>query len=200
MGFSRNTKSTLSLLLFLAALGAVGYYFYYLSARSFVPAQFTEARINGSKIAQEIVSSTEESLKNLNVISEEDRKSHPLTALNLVNEELERAKESRKKAISLTGELDVMARFGVQIVPVRARNLAMEAISHEISLVSHLIVYNDVLNGLLQTLEFKFSGDISGYSNEVQNLVKSMNAEAEEINNLNKLFNEKMKEFDSLTG
>ena len=193
---SRNLKTALWIVLGMGLLYLAGYF---IIGQSFVPPQFNEARNKSGLFAKEIVALTEESLKNLDVISLNDREYNFRKALDLVREELERAKNSRLKAIELTNQLDAMARGAAGITPSRARDLAMQAVADELSLISHLIVYNDILNGLLQTLEFKFSGDIRYDSQDVQNLIQSMNTEAREINNLNESFNQKMQELDKIT-
>jgi len=194
---NRNLKTSLWVVLGMGLLYLAGYL---LIGQIFVPPQFTEARNKSGLIAKEIVALTEESLKNLDVISLNDREYNFRKALGLVREELERAKNSRIKAVELTKQLDAMARGAAGITPLKARNLAMQAIADELSLISHMIVYNDALNGLLQTLEFKFSGDIRYDSQEVQNLIKNMNNEAKEINNLNESFNQKMQQLDKMVG
>ena len=194
---NRNLKTSLWVVLGMGLLYLAGYL---LIGQSFVPSQFTEARNKSGLIAKEIVTLTEESLKNLDVISLNDREYNFRKALGLVREELERAKNSRIKAVELTKQLDAMARGAAGITPLKARNLATQAIADELSLISHMIVYNDALNGLLQTLEFKFSGDIRYDSQEVQNLIQNMNNEAKEINNLNESFNQKMQQLDKMVG
>ncbi|MBI4992335.1 MAG: hypothetical protein HZB99_03905 [Candidatus Harrisonbacteria bacterium] len=181
------------------ALLIVAFYFtgYYLIGIGFVPDNFTEARRQGALIAKDIVKSAEESLARLSEISEADRRNRFNKALELVRAELDQAQESRKKAISLTAELDKMARSAAGIKPVKARNVVMEAVGHEVSLITHLIVYNDVLNSLLQTLVLKFSGDLKD-NTSVQALIETMNGETKEINKLNDLYNQKMKLFDDL--
>ena len=194
---NRNLKTSLWVVLGMGLLYLAGYL---LIGQIFVPPQFTEARNKSGLIAKEIVALTEESLKNLDVISLNDREYNFRKALGLVREELERAKNSRIKAVELTKQLDAMARGAAGITPLKARNLATQAIADELSLISHMIVYNDALNGLLQTLEFKFSGDIRYDSQEVQNLIQNMNKEAKEINNLNESFNQKMQQLDKMVG
>lgn len=172
----------------------IGYYF--IAGNDFVPERFTEARQESVRIAKDIVSLTEESINNLEKIAEADREYRFGAALSMVDEESERIKEAQQKAVELTKRLEIMARSAVDISPKKARDMAIEAISSELSLISHLMVYNNMLSGLFQTLEYKFSGDIVSSAEEVQNLIKNMNIETSEINNLSNLYNEKMKEFD----
>ena len=177
-------------------LAALGYYF---ANKIFVPENFTEARIKSSEIAKEIVSLIGQSVKNLEIINFQDRHNNLKTALQLVQKELEESKKFRDKALELNTELGLMTIATTAITPTKARNLALESISHELNLVSRLVNYNALLNALLQTLEFKFSKSIGSDADDVQKLIKNMNEEAKEINKLNNLFNQKMEEFDKLT-
>lgn len=167
-------------------------------SQSFAPPAFLEARSRAAGTAKEIISLTENSIQTLDKISFYDRQYNFGPALSLVREELERAKKSRQKTTALTKEIGNMTNAIVGITPARVRSLATEAVRDEVDLISHLIVYNDLLNGLLQTLEYKFSGDIRWESEEVQILIKNMNQEAREVNRLNNLFNQKMQELDRL--
>lgn len=167
-------------------------------SKSFVPPAFLEARSRAAGAAKEIINLTENSIQTLDKISFYDRQYNFEPALTLVREELERAKKSRQKTTALTKEIGNMAKAVAGIAPARARSLATEAVRDEVDLISHFIVYNDILNGLLQTLEYKFSGDIRYDSEEVQVLIKNMNQEAREVNRLNNLFNQKMQELDEL--
>ena len=195
MKLKKNTKNILWTALIAAA---IAFAVYFVISEKYLPPNFTEAKNNSAVIAQEIVSLTEESIKKLDDISSYDRRGNFSKAIELVREELERAKESRLKATNLTKQIETMTIAGNEISPAKARNLAIEAISQELALVTHLIVYNDTLNALLQTLEFKFSGDIPYDADDVQKLVKNINDEAREINKLNDSFNEKMKQLDEL--
>ena len=140
----------------------------------------------------------EDSLKNLNKISEADHSYQFGPALDLVYQELARTKLAREKAVALTSTLDTMAKTVPEIAPVKARNSAMKGVSEEVSLISHLVVYNDTLNALLETLRYKFTGDIRYDAEDVQKLIGNLNREAKEVNNLNGSFNKTMREFDAL--
>ena len=193
--WNKNTKSVLwlSLVLAIFVLGA-----WYLMDQSFVPSNFQSARQEGSEISGGIVNILDESLQNLEKIAEADRNYNFSRALNLVDGELEKVNNAKQKAAELTKVLDKMARAVQEITPAKARTLALEAVSSEISLISHLMIYNDTLTGLLKTLQYKFSGDIRYDAKDVQTLVESLNKETREINALNDLFNEKMREFDEV--
>lgn len=196
---SKSNKNILVAVLVLAAILVVYFGLQYFAEKSFVPQSFTDGRQQSAAISGDIVGLLNESLKNLETISQEDKNYHFSKALDLVYVELARTQESKKKASDLTAILEQMAKVLPAITPTQAKNLAIEAVSNEVSLVSHLLIYNDSLSGLLETLKYKFSGDIRYDSKDVQALVNNMNQEAEAINNLNDVFNQKMREFDSLT-
>ncbi|MDP3999585.1 MAG: hypothetical protein Q8P76_03275 [bacterium] len=195
----RIKKDTKIALIILLAVVAIYFWVQYVVASVFVPDNFTEARKSSAAVSAEIISVLDESLKTLQTISERDQNYAFSSALKLVSAEIDRTKESKKKATELTLALDKMARAVPEISPSKARNLAVEAVSSAIALISHLVIYNDSLNGLLDTLRYKFSGDIRYDAKDVQVMVQNMNREAKEINALNDLFNQKMREFDEVT-
>lgn len=194
----RIKKDTKIALVILLVVIAIYFLVQYVVASVFVPDNFTEARKSSAAVSAEIISVLDESLKTLQTISEHDQNYAFSQALKLVSAEIDRTKESKKKATELTLALDKMARAVPEISPSKARNLAVEAVSSAVALISRLVIYNDSLNGLLETLRYKFSGDIRYDAKDVQVMVQNMNREAKEINALNDLFNQKMREFDEV--
>lgn len=170
----------------------------YFSKHGVVPEEFTEARRQASFLAYQIVFLTGDSIKSLNRIAEEDKKYNFSKALEIIRDERDNIKEVREKSIKLNKELDGMNQAISGIRPEKARDLAMSAINSEVSLVNHLVNYNAYFSGLLETLKYKFSGDIKYDADDVQVLIRNINNEVQEVNRLNELFSKKMKEFDDL--
>ena len=198
---SAKSEKNIHLIILLVSASALTFLVvYFFASKPYVPELFVQARQNSLIVAGDIASLTGQSLASLEEISKADNEYKFRSALALVKEEVGRLKDARVKAIDLTKNLDLMARSASGIKPKTARDLAIEAISHEISLMSRLIVYNDMLSGLLQTLELKFSKDMAYDTKDVQNIIANLNYEAREISNLNNLFNEKMREFDEVIG
>lgn len=196
---NKGTAVFINLILILTValiFGIAGYYF--LSAKAFVPEIFSEARNKSSLIAAELVSILDKSLKSLDKISEEDRNYRFTSALNLVKQEIQNIEMARAKALELSSELEKMAQALQDIRPVKARNLVLEAVTQEVSLIVHITYYNTYLDGLLQVLKMKFMEDFDYDSNDVQIFISNMNKEAEEINSINESFNQKLKEFDAI--
>ncbi|HEY4500000.1 MAG TPA: hypothetical protein VJH70_02680 [Candidatus Paceibacterota bacterium] len=181
-----------------AALMIVSISVYKWANATFVPALFQDARVESVRISKDIVNLLEESLRNLEIISQADRDYNFSAALDLVYKELERIRIAKDRAKELTDQLNVMAKAIAQITPIKAKNIALEAVSTEVSLLSHLVIYNDTLNSLLETLRYKFSGDIRYDAEDVQKLVSGLNQQAQDINSLNDQFNQKIGEFDAL--
>ena len=191
-------KKSAKIILGVLVLSAASYGIYYWISASSVPQSFNDARSEGALISSQIVALLGDSLKGLETISEEDRNYNFSKAFDLVLDELNRTKIAREKALDLSSALDKMARAVKDISPTKARNIAMQAVSQEVSLIGNLVVYNDTLRGLLETLRYKFSGDIRYDADDVQKLIVSLNKKAKEITSLNDSFNGIMGEFDKL--
>lgn len=160
-----------------------------------VPDGFVEARNNASQVSDEIVKMSEEGVKNLEQISSLDGDKKYSEALILVAQEIERNRSIRDKAISLSGNLELMTKAIPKITPSSAGQSALEAITSETILISKLINYNDYLIKLLESLRDKFMGVSKG--EQVPELLQKINNEAKEINDLNNKFNNLMKKFDN---
>ncbi len=159
-----------------------------------IPSDFLAARQEASLIAQNIVSLSNESTNRLNEIAQFDKDRKYTEALLLVSQELERNHQARENAIRLSAQLEIMAKNLAKISPASAGQIALEAISSETALISRLITYNDYLTKLLEILREKFLEKHNG--DQVLELISKINDEAKAINDLNRKFNEVMKEFD----
>jgi len=169
-----------------------------VTPQNFVPAEFSEARIRGAAYAEQIVAHAETSVKNLEVIAYFDREGNAPAALDLITKELGKINEVHAAAIGLSGELEKMARYLSDIKPARARLHATEAVSAEVALVSHLLLYNDHLKELFGALHVKFQNQ-GAYSNgKVNDLIEKVNEETRAINELNRRFNASLAEFDRI--
>lgn len=159
-----------------------------------IPSDFLVARQNAFLIARDIVSISDKSTDKLNEIAQFDKERKYTEALFLVSQEIERNRQTREKAIRLSGQLEIMARNLSKISPSSAGQVALEAISSETALISRLIAYNDYYVRLLEILREKFLGKMNG--DQISELISKINNEARAINDLNQKFNEMMKKFD----
>jgi len=160
-----------------------------------VPDDFLKARQQASLAAQDIVNISDDSTSKIDQIAKLDEERNYTDALTLVTEELQKNRTARGKAIELSNNLELMAENLSKISPISFGQKALEAVSSETTLISHLITYNDYLNQLLDILRQKFLGKTQG--DGIPDLVKKLNNEAKTINDLNQKFNDTMKEFDA---
>ena len=196
MVLKKKTKNILAILAFGAAVYLGGWL---LIGQAFVPQSFKDARVQAAGTAGELVSMLNESNKNLDQIAGLDKDYQFNLASELVSQELQRTADIYSKATELSNEFSTMAESLGAVTPIKAMSLADNAIKDELKLIEKIISYNSSLKGLLQVLDFKFSGDIKGSSDEGQKIIEAMNAAAKEINELNSSYNQKMEEFDKLT-
>ncbi len=160
-----------------------------------IPEDFLRARQEASLIASEIVAISNESTNSFDKIAQLDKERKYTEALILISQELERNRQAREKAIQLSIQLEIMAKNLAQISPQSSSQIALQAISSETALISRLITYNDYLTQLLEVLREKFLGKSEG--DEISELIIKINGEIQAINDLNRKFNEVMKEFDT---
>jgi len=181
------------LLLVLLAAGKIA-----LLPSKFIPEEFSRTRIEGSKLAEEIVAQSNYSVEILGEIAKLDLERRYIKALDIVSKEVGKNYNANSKATNLSSLMASMARTIVNIQPYAARQLALEAVSSEVSLVSHLINYNNYLAELFRILENKFESNAKNSNGGVQELIKAINGEVKEINDLNEKFNDSLRQFDEL--
>ena len=195
----RPVRFLLILLLIVLAVFFAWRFFVY--APKIVPPPFLEARKEGALISQTIVGLTEDSNQRLKLIGTLESVSDYDQALRLVLKNLESNNEIRERAFDLSRRLETMAGAISAIEPKEAQFKAQEAIAAELSLISKLISYNQLLSQLLEVLRVKIiagtnGGQLEG-AGEITALVGRINEEIAVINGLNRKFNETMGEFDS---
>lgn len=193
LGVPRRIRLFIIFLLIILAVYFVGrFVFVRLNG---IPQEFLKARQEASLISQVIVDLSSDSAKNIEDISNLDNNAQYIEALNIIVQEMEKNKEVREKAISLSSNLQTMARSASDIYPDSSASVALEAISVETTVISHLVNYNDYLNQLLEILRAKLLGRWNS-NEEIKFLVDKVNEEAKIINELNQKFNLLMAEFD----
>ena len=193
--FSRRTK----LLLFFGFI-VVGTYLAITLARSFgggVPTAFSEARMQGALIAQNIVDTSNKSVSDLEQINKFDKEGNFTEALNLITVEVSRSQDIRDQAVKLSAELEKMTTALSGLKSFEARQAALEAIGNHLSLISRLVNYSGYLGRLLEVLRNRFVGNFSD-SERVTDLVNRINAEVKAINDFNAQAEEAIGRFDKL--
>lgn len=184
-----------TLVLFLVGVGTKLFFFQPV----FVSKDFVDARQNSINVSQVIVRLSADSLVNLSHIGLLDKEGKTKEALDLVDKAIENNRQAREQAVKLSAYLEVMSKNLPTLSPWRARDLATEALGYEVSLINHLITYNDRLNQLFKTLEDKFNNKGSNVEVQIAFLLNRINEEGDSINILNRKFNDTMIKFDKLT-
>ena len=161
-----------------------------------VPDEFMQARQEASLIAHDIVDMSKASALHIGDISVLNNDKKYAEALALVTQEIERNRQIRDKAITLSGHLQIMTLNVSSIEPKASAEAALEAVSTEVTLIGHLLTYNDYLNQLLGIIKGRIIGDPDATAADVSELVKKINDESIVVNVLNERFNEQMAKFD----
>lgn len=157
-----------------------------------IPEEFLRAKQQSALIAKEIVDISGQTSDNIKDISELDKQQKYEEALKLVSQEIEHNRQAREKAISLSNQLEIMAKNISAIQPLSLSQAAVQAVSYETTLISRLISYNDYLVQLLEILKNKFSGEEKNADGKIAELITKINTEAQTINDLNDQFNSAM--------
>lgn len=184
----------------LAAVGALIYAgaIFAMGEEREVPAEFAEARLEGGKLAAEIVAISAHSLENLKRIAAYDAAGNAPEALILISQEVLKNREMQARAITLSSKLERMAILIPQVDPPRARFLATEAVAAEVGLVGRLVTYTNDFYALFQLLTEKFEGRAENAEKRIAEFVAKINEEARAINGLNSKFTARLAEFDSI--
>lgn len=172
---------------------------YVVFPAKFLPGEFSEARIKGSDVAQRIVEISRDNLALLDEVAKYDRVSNHPEALIAISRAIIQNRDNQVEAIRLSEQLTAMAEQAPRIRPLRAKEIATEAVAAEVALVSRLIYYNSYLSQLFETLKVKFEKPWVAYlDGQVNDLINKINDEAQAINELNKKFVASMAELDKI--
>ncbi len=162
-----------------------------------VPQAFTDARMQGALISQNIVNLSNQSTLDLMKINEYDERGNYTEALNLTTDVIKRSQEIRDQAVELSGQVEEMTKALSDLDRLEARQAALESISNRLALLSRLINYSGYLGQLLDVLRVHFTGNVYD-SREVSFLIDQINAEVRAINNFNSQAGQAMDRFDKI--
>ncbi len=196
--FSRGNKIMLAFAGLIAAGLAV---VFFTRSASGVPQDFTDARLQGAIIAQDIVNLSNQSTADLEQVSKLDQEGKYSDALTLTTTLVSQSQDIRNKAVDLSGEIEAMTKALSGISDFNARQAALESISSRLALLNQLITYSADLSHLLDVLRARFVGQgQGGNSPEVQGIVNQINTDVNAINNFNAQAGQAMDRFDAIVG
>jgi hypothetical protein len=170
---------------------------WFSSKKSGVSKDFTQAREQGALIAQNIVTLSDQSTKDLAQVNDLDKSGKYTDALVLTTSIVTKNQNLHDEAISLSDQIETMATSLPSISSADARQAALDAISSRLALVSELVDYSQDLNKLLVTLQGHFTGT-TVQPGDVQTIVNQINTDVNAINNFNDQAQQSMIRFDTL--
>ncbi len=192
--FSRRTK----IIITFVAIILCGYAVVKLTqGKGGVPQDFTDARLQGAIIAQNIVNLSNQSTDNLAQVNTLDEKKDYAGALALTASLVTQSQQIRDQAVALSAQVGAMTKALSGITDFSARQAALESISSRLALINQLINYSGDLGKLMDLLRSRFSGT-TGTGPEVQALVNQINTDVNAINNFNSQAGQAMDRFDNI--
>lgn len=201
LGIKRKYQFYILIFVTASAL-AVFYYFIFKPPRSLyqgeaaLPPAFVEAYSAAADLSRAVSEFAAGATARLNEISEADRSGNYIRALDLTVEQAKQHEELRTKSVELLTELQKMAASVENIPSPTAQQLILQAVSTQVSLVSHLLAYNEYWISLLNHLRDKFlSADPSAFNPKTEELIQKINNEITIINGLNRRYHSLIEEF-----
>lgn len=162
-----------------------------------VPQDFTDARMQGAIIAQNIVNLSNQSTATLEQVNTLDQKQDYVDALALTTNLVTQSQQIRDQAVALSGQVGAMTTALSGISDINAQQAALESISSRLALINQLINYSGDLGKLLDTLRSRFTGQ-GGTNTQVQTLVNQINTDVNAINSFNSQAGQAMDRFDAI--
>ncbi len=193
---SRRTKTILVFLILVTTGYGVARFLQGENNR--VPQDFTDARLQGAAIAENIVTLSTQSTNDLGQVNQYDKSGDYTDALTLTTKLVAQSQEIRNQAIALSTQVGDMAKALSSINSQDARQAALDAITNRLALVDQLVNYSNDLDALLNTLRNRFVGQPTT-AGSVQALVNKINTDVAAVNNFNAQATQSMAKFDAIT-
>ena len=191
---SRRTKVIVAFVVLVVAGYALAMYW---GSRNQVPVAFTDARLQGALIAQNIVGMSNSSTVELAQISKDDQNGDYADALTLTTNLINQSQDLRDQAVELSNQIGIMTQSLSGISSFSAQQAALESISSRLALNNQLITYSSDLDRLLAVLQVRFSGKYEA-PGTVQGIVNQINTDVNAINNFNTQGSVAMDQFDKI--
>ena len=168
---------------------------------------FVTARGQSAIIAENIVTTSNQSDATLEQVNADDAKGDYKDALTLVSGMITQSEDLRNQAVQLSNQIQIMTQALSGISSIDEQQAALEAISSHLALINQLINYSGDLGNLLTALQAHFSGTpvpasvngAGGVPQTIPTLVNQINTDVAAINNFNNQATQAMAQFDTLT-
>lgn len=162
------------------------------------PTEFLTAYRDGADISQKIVSLTAETSQKIKEINSLDLNGDINNALVLIEKTANKNQETYQEAVKLSDEMRRMAEALDKISLPESQQLAVKAISAELSLISNFIGYTQTMNQFLNNLYKAIATNKNEFRQAAENNLSELNVKTYTINNLNQQFLEVMSKFEQL--
>lgn len=194
----RKIPNWLKLAVVLTILIALGYGVWFLVNKPPVkpPTEFLTARQRGAEISQKVVELTSATNEKIKEINSSDLNGDILKAMALIEEVKNKNQEAYAQAVKLSEEMRKMAESLEKIFLFSSRQIAVKAISLEVSLITNFIDYTQILNQFLSNLYKAIATSDRSYRRLAEENLTEINAKTWAINSLNQQFLEEMRVFD----
>jgi hypothetical protein len=198
MNGSFNVKSIFKLIIILILLMAVGFgIWFFFKPPIKPPAEFLTARQQGAEISQKIVELTTDINQKIKEINFSDLNGDYNKASALIDEVKNKNQETLNQAVKLASEVQKMTESLDKISSPKSQELAMKAITTEISLLTNFMQYKGTLDQFLTNLNLAIAFSKIEYRQVAENNLTELNIKSGTINNLNQQFLEEMRVFDT---
>jgi hypothetical protein len=162
-----------------------------------IPQSFTQARLQGAAIAENIVSISSSSTAELAQVNTLDKQGNYTDALSMTTDLVTQSQTLRDQAIKLSNQIGAMTQALSSVNSLDARQAALEGIADQLALINQLINYSGDLDKLLLTLQNHFTNK-AWQPNDVTGLVNQINMDVNAINNFNAQATQAMQRFDAI--
>ena len=165
-----------------------------------IPQSFTQARLQGAAIAENIVSISSSSTAELAQVNTLDKQGNYTDALSMTTDLVTQSQTLRDQAIKLSNQIGAMTQALSSVNSLDARQAALEGIADQLALINQLINYSADLSRLEDALRNRFAGTGVTSPAEITALVNQINTDVNAINNFNSQAGQAMDRFDGIVG
>ncbi len=162
-----------------------------------IPQSFTDARLKGAAIAENIVNMSSSSTAELAQVNTLDAKGNYTDALTMTTDLVTQSQALRDQAVQLSNQIGAMTQALSLVNSLDARQAALEGIADQLALINQLINYSGDLDKLLLTLQNHFTNK-AWQPNDVVSEINAINADVTAINNFNSQATQAMQKFDTI--
>ena len=162
-----------------------------------VPQSFTDARLKGAAIAENIVQMSSSSTDELSQVNTLDNQGNYTDALTKTTDLVTQSQALRDQAVQLSNQIGAMTQALSGVNSTEAQQAAFESIADQLALINQLIDYSGDLDKLLLTLQNHFTGK-AWQPNDVTADINQINTDVAAINNFNSQATQAMQKFDKI--